>query len=825
MKKFIIILFALAFAGETSRAQEWVQTNGPGGDGISSVLLNKNKDIFVLSQFGLVRTTDNGISWNALHPPQVDQYTNIAIAPNDNIYISSTRGVYKSLNNGDSWDSIASPCYDLKIAPDGTIYLEGIDRKGVLSFFRSFDEARSWDTVSLGAQIGMNFTPAIDSNGNIFIGGHGCIFRSMDQGKSWLRDTNGLGGLQVGTITFGRKGYIYMKAEDQNTNPFCLRSSDEGKNWTILNWTILPLNGGDFIFASSPSGRLFCTGINDNGLHLLRYSDNDGETWKDYVGLDKSIQSYLDGPIWADKDSGFYVEFDGTLYFTNYLGSWSQVILPLSHINSVAIMPDNSLLASSENLNKMLIGAHGLLSTSSDGGKTWVSLIRNAAFPYSGLIVIDSNKDIFTLNSNGAFLYRSTDNAITWRSVYSYVNVGMLLACVVHPNGNIFLVTRDSDLFRYDGLIWSHVDSLPMSRFNAISVDGSGNLYVSTASGNYISRNNGLNWFLDMSHPQATIFLTSNLYGDLYASNQSPSEMQISFDKGNTWSSFNKGLNATLLHGIITAPDGTVFAYTDSGIFKHVFVDCYWTPFSDGLSTTDILSMTFNKEGRLYAGSAGGGVFKSTQTFNKPPVLTGRLLATDIDFGIVNLGDTFCKNLTITNIGLKPITLNKNFIVQDPTPFSVASTNLFPIILQPRDSVTISICFHPPQVANYASEIDWETDVDASPCTLVKPQSLLHGIAVQKSDVKNIPLKINFSIRPNPVSGNSIWVTFPDAAGKGMTLAIYDVLGREIYKAEVAEGAEEIEASVVHLSEGIYYARVASGNTVVTERFVKTSEP
>jgi len=45
------------------------------------------------------------------------------------------------------------------------------------------------------------------------------------------------------------------------------------------------------------------------------------------------------------------------------------------------------------------------------------------------------------------------------------------------------------------------------------------------------------------------------------------------------------------------------------------------------------------------------------------------------------------------------------------------------------------------------------------------------------------------------------------------------------YKSEIPEGVAEYEAPVGNLSEGIYYARLSSGNNVQSEKFVKRSEP
>ena len=104
----------------------------------------------------------------------------------------------------------------------------------------------------------------------------------------------------------------------------------------------------------------------------------------------------------------------------------------------------------------------------------------------------------------------------------------------------------------------------------------------------------------------------------------------------------------------------------------------------------------------------------------------------------------------------------------------------------------------------------------------MKYQSILHGVAVEKSDaIKEIPKNLNFSVHPNPASGNEILVQFSEPVEKNSKLIIFDVLGKELFQTQIPEGATEYELPIGNLLEGIYYARLSSELEVVTEKFVK----
>jgi len=101
-------------------------------------------------------------------------------------------------------------------------------------------------------------------------------------------------------------------------------------------------------------------------------------------------------------------------------------------------------------------------------------------------------------------------------------------------------------------------------------------------------------------------------------------------------------------------------------------------------------------------------------------------------------------------------------------------------------------------------------------------ETKLQGIATPESSVQTSSREeIHFSVHPNPVSGNSVTVSFPEERSQSAALSVYDVLGREVYRNDIIAGLKEFEIPIHELSEGIYYVRMSSGGVTATQQFIK----
>ena len=85
----------------------------------------------------------------------------------------------------------------------------------------------------------------------------------------------------------------------------------------------------------------------------------------------------------------------------------------------------------------------------------------------------------------------------------------------------------------------------------------------------------------------------------------------------NFWQQTNGPYGGTIEALAIKNSNGHFFAGTDGGgIFRSTDSGSNWTPINTGLTNTQVLSLAINSSGDIFAGTFGGGVFRSTDNGN-----------------------------------------------------------------------------------------------------------------------------------------------------------------------------------------------------------------
>lgn len=79
---------------------------------------------------------------------------------------------------------------------------------------------------------------------------------------------------------------------------------------------------------------------------------------------------------------------------------------------------------------------------------------------------------------------------------------------------------------------------------------------------------------------------------------------------------------------------------------------------------------------------------------------------------------------------------------------------------------------------------------------------------------------LNFSIQPNPVQGK-LSLYFPYSSTKNARLIITNLLGKEIYRTPLNLQNNTFEMNVQHFEKGIYFAKIESGGSGFTKKWVK----
>lgn len=87
-----------------------------------------------------------------------------------------------------------------------------------------------------------------------------------------------------------------------------------------------------------------------------------------------------------------------------------------------------------------------------------------------------------------------------------------------------------------------------------------------------------------------------------------------------------------------------------------------------------------------------------------------QIVADDVNFGSVDVGDTACKPLTVHNVGKLPFLLTKQWLLHNTKEYSFSDESRLPLTIDPGKSVTLNFCFHPDTVGAIQSRQDWATN-------------------------------------------------------------------------------------------------------------------
>jgi len=203
---------------------------------------------------------------------------------------------------------------------------------------------------------------------------------------------------------------------------------------------------------------------------------------------------------------------------------------------------------------------------------------------------------------------------------------------------------------------------------------------------------------------------------------------------------------------------------------------------------------------------------------------TGLIAADDItNYPAIDTGTQNCKTLFIRNIGSAPYNLIASPRLTNTKDFSIDPAFLasLPKPIPPGGKLSVSVCFHPVLPGSYDDTIYWATDIDAAFANSGKNYSVLEGtgLKVDVGVVRTGDGSTNaLSIHPNPASGNSAFVSFSLPTKAKATLAIFDVLGRELSHMNFSSGTSDFELPIGFLKQGLYYVRLTSDDVVLTRK-------
>jgi len=248
--------------------KNWTLLNA--GFGIfRSLAINSRGEIFVGTHYagGVLRSADNGETWKSAGNflPYPFEVPSLAVNSEDHIFVGTNEGVFRSTDDGDHWLRVLNHYVRCFVFNSKGQIFAGTFGQGV---FRSMDEGESWTVTALtDAEV---YDLTINSKGHLFAAtwGRG-ILQSTDNGDSWrpIKINNGLFDNYILAIAINSNDEIFASTYEEfysgRRMGNIFYSSDNGINWTEFNTgsdsyaysLIIDANG--YIFAGTENYGVF----------------------------------------------------------------------------------------------------------------------------------------------------------------------------------------------------------------------------------------------------------------------------------------------------------------------------------------------------------------------------------------------------------------------------------------------------------------------------------------------------------------------------------------------------------------------------------------
>ena len=410
-------------------------------------------------------------------------------------------GIYKSTDGGESWKLLEEVTGD---PSEGGVYINEYNDSEIYSVFGretfvSKDGGISSDVFldtkehPIIPDVGVEIITFGESESEVFMAGLQGVYRTYDNGKTWIESNTGFVGSEVVDLVTSLDGTMYATTY----NLGIVKSTDGGKNWVFASFGIKNWYGMQLATHPEDADTLFTT--TNGGVYK---STNAGKSWELIGGSD----------LCDDEDAGGNCHYHG-------------------------------IVVEKEAPFKVLVGSGGDqyakegvgLTGSEDNGESWRNsddgFVRDVHV--SKLVIDPNNNNVFYATTqgeteytdkvgDGAGVFKSTDRGNNWTQINNGLNSLETNVLAVDPNDSdvLYLGTDDDGIYKSinGGENWKKL--IPTASFGVgdIIVDpqNSNNVYMGTVDYFRLSESRGV-------------------LGDF--------GVYKSTDGGTTWEEFNSGLN------------------------------------------------------------------------------------------------------------------------------------------------------------------------------------------------------------------------------------------------------------------------------------------
>ena len=588
--------------------------------------------VIIISSFFVIQTSYTNAQWQQVNVGSSGRINVVANIGGSEVLAGTTGGIYKSTDNGTSWINVGS-YFTLCFAVNGANIFAGTGTGIIVST----DQGMTWKNPDNY----MNFyiTSLTVNNNYIFAGTYqDGIYRSSDNGTSWIAVNNGLGSFQYlvnslvkcyTTLFAGTaSGLCYSTNNGDNWSTVsslsnllmvnCLavkdstiflgttgsiyKSTDEGKSWNGTSNGLPGTPNAPAIFSISPNSTYTYLGT-DNGVYI---STDGGDNWvKENNGIPSTSTIYSitesNSNVLAGTDFGIYSSTNGD---TNWAAS----------SNGITNSKITFIVGSGQSI--FIVENYSTIYSSNNNGTTWTLADSGLGNEFIECLTLN-NQNIYAVTNNG--IYTSTDNGNYWNQINGGVMDTVNPTYLVISGSNLVVSTQNDGIFysTNNGANWmSSVGNLNI--IDALSKVGS---YLIAADNNniYFSSNDGENWnnvndtlehITNFASIGMTLFSARHTWPTpIFEPPSPPGGVFNSNDNGVNWTDITANLPNDPQVYTLTTNDSLIFVGLDPGIYYKTVKGDNWINASSGIPILTVQSIFINND-YVYAGFDNGGLWQ-----------------------------------------------------------------------------------------------------------------------------------------------------------------------------------------------------------------------
>jgi photosystem II stability/assembly factor-like uncharacterized protein len=519
---------------------------------------------------GVWKSVDYGTTWrqksSGLVPLQIYDIGQSA-TDLDTVYVAASSGLYRSRDRGRTWTPAATrefnPTYIFSVAVDpvrrGRAFFGSVD--GLV--FKTVNDGASFSRASNGLPSDYVMSLRIGESGAVYaVTGSGSLYASADDGDHWFPAETGLTA-PVHALAMGSGGTMYAGTWGASV----YRSDTYGADWHPVGALPFPYV---FSLAVDPHARQT---VYAGTLGVMR-SDDGGTTWQQ-AGTGLPSAAVTDIAVDTADPSLVYasVEGHGVFRSTDRGATWSPV----------ASLPAGAVTIAADAHGRVYAGTKlGGLFTSSDAAATWLPSSEGMSVFVRGLAADARQPSKMYAGALLGGVFKTTDGGESWQNVG--LNDNQVLDVAVHPQSSeiVYAATTQGVMVSLTG----GDQWIPLGPRNGL---GYGIFVLAIAI-----------------RPDAPHVLYAATGGD---------GIYKSLNGGIDWTPVNAGLESRSILTVLIDPNrpNTIYAATaGSGVFVSDDGGAVWSPLREGLFNGIVTSLALDPvtAGVLYAGTEGGGVFR-----------------------------------------------------------------------------------------------------------------------------------------------------------------------------------------------------------------------